>query len=138
VLTYLLKDSLGGNAKTIMIATVSPADSSYGDTLSTLRYASRARAIVNKPVVNEDSSVRLIRELRSEIDRLKAIITTQHLSLDMVPGMMSKTTGSLVEDIHKKEEQVAELTEEWVSRWKDVQNIMKVFPTLRDIVWPCG
>jgi kinesin family protein 16B len=79
VLTYLLKDSLGGNAKTIMIATVSPADSSYGDTLSTLRYASRARAIVNKPVVNEDSSVRLIRELRSEIDRLKAIITTQHL-----------------------------------------------------------
>jgi hypothetical protein len=56
----------------------------------------------------------------------------------MVPGMMSKTTGSLVEDIHKKEEQVAELTEEWVSRWKDVQNIMKVFPTLRDIVWPCG
>ena len=57
---------------------MSPSDSSYGETLSTLRYASRAKAIVNKPVVNEDASVKVIRELRSEIARLKAIITTQH------------------------------------------------------------
>jgi hypothetical protein len=126
VLTYLLKDSLGGNAKTIMIATVSPADSSYGETLSTLRYASRARAIINKPVVNEDSSVKVIRELKSEVERLKAIITTQHLSMEVVAGEnMSKTTGSLVADIHKKEEMVAELTKEWASKWKDIQQIMK-------------
>lgn len=58
---------------------VSPSDSSYGETLSTLRYASRAKAIINKPVVNEDPSVKVIRELRSEIGRLKSIITTQHL-----------------------------------------------------------
>ncbi|CAI8050074.1 Kinesin-like protein Klp98A [Geodia barretti] len=123
VLTYLLKDSLGGNAKTIMIATYS----SYGETLSTLRYASRARAIINKPVVNEDSSVKVIRELKSEVERLKAIITTQHLSMEVVAGEnMSKTTGSLVADIHKKEEKVAELTKEWASKWKDIQQIMKV------------
>lgn len=58
---------------------MSPSDSSYGETLSTLRYAGRAKAIINKPVVNEDASVKVIRELHSEIDRLKAIITSQHL-----------------------------------------------------------
>ena len=58
---------------------MSPSDNSYGETLSTLRYASRAKAIINKPVVNEDASVKVIRKLRSEIARLKAIITTQQL-----------------------------------------------------------
>jgi kinesin family protein 16B len=53
VLTWLLKDSLGGNSKTIMLAAISPADINYGETLSTLRYANRAKSIVNKPVVNE-------------------------------------------------------------------------------------
>jgi kinesin family protein 16B len=124
-LTYLLKDSLGGNAKTIMIATVSPSDSSYGETLSTLRYASRAKAIINKPVVNEDASVKVIRKLRSEIARLKAIITTQQLSVDVVPGKIPKSTISLYEDIHKKEEQAAELTKEWASKWKDIQQIIE-------------
>jgi kinesin family protein 16B len=71
VLTWLLKDSLGGNSKTIMIATVSPADVNYSETLSTLRYANRAKNIINSPTVNEDANVKLIRELREEIDRLK-------------------------------------------------------------------
>ncbi|GFS03274.1 kinesin-like protein KIF16B [Elysia marginata] len=53
VLTWLLKDSLGGNAKTIMIATISPADVNYAETLSTLRYANRAKNIINRPTVNE-------------------------------------------------------------------------------------
>lgn len=46
----------------------------YGETLSTLRYANRAKNIINKPTVNEDSNVRLIRELRAEIARLKALL----------------------------------------------------------------
>jgi kinesin family protein 16B len=74
VLTWLLKDSLGGNSKTIMIATVSPCQYSYGETLSTLRYANRAKNIVNKPKINEDENVKTIRELRNEIKRLKDII----------------------------------------------------------------
>ena len=57
VLTWLLKDSLGGNSKTIMLATISPADINYGETLSTLRYANRAKNILNKPTVNEVSGV---------------------------------------------------------------------------------
>jgi len=105
VLTWLLKDSLGGNSKTIMIATVSPAESSYGETLSTLRYASRAKNIVNKPVVNEDPNVKLIRELRAEIRRLKAIITSGRLGSE--EQFRDRADSILmVADIQRKEEQV--------------------------------
>ncbi|CAD5113714.1 DgyrCDS2878 [Dimorphilus gyrociliatus] len=73
-LTWLLKDSLGGNSNTIMIATISPTEKQYSETLSTLRYAQRAKNIVNKPTVNEDPNVRLIKELRAEIERLKLLL----------------------------------------------------------------
>jgi kinesin family protein 3/17 len=61
-LTRLLQDSLGGNTKTIMIAAVSPANYNHDETLSTLRYASRAKFIQNKPKVNEDPKDALLRE----------------------------------------------------------------------------
>lgn len=51
ILTWLIKDSLGGNSKTIMIATISPADCNYGETLSTLRYPNRAKNIINKTII---------------------------------------------------------------------------------------
>uniref|UniRef100_A0A8D0PJE6 Kinesin-like protein n=1 Tax=Sus scrofa TaxID=9823 RepID=A0A8D0PJE6_PIG len=79
VLTWLLKDSLGGNSRTIMVATVSPAHTSYSETMSTLRYASNAKNIINKPRVNEDANVKLIRELRDEIGRLKAMLLSFEL-----------------------------------------------------------
>lgn len=60
-LTRLLQDSLGGNTKTIMIAAVSPANYNYDETLSTLRYASRAKFIQNKPKINEDPKDALLR-----------------------------------------------------------------------------
>jgi kinesin family protein 1 len=69
VLTYLLKDSLGGNSKTAMIAAISPAD--YDETLSTLRYADQAKRIKNKAVVNEDPNARLVRELKEELQALR-------------------------------------------------------------------
>lgn len=74
VLTWLLKESLGGNSKTIMLAAISPADVNYGETLSTLHYANRAKNIVNKAIVNEDENVRVIKELREEILRLKDLL----------------------------------------------------------------
>ena len=74
VLTMLLQNSLGGNAKTIMIAAVSPASINYDETLSTLRYADRAKQIKNKAVVNEDPNERLIRQLKDEIEKLKAAL----------------------------------------------------------------
>eukprot|EP01065_Artemidia_motanka_P009352 TRINITY_DN14777_c0_g1_i1.p1 TRINITY_DN14777_c0_g1~~TRINITY_DN14777_c0_g1_i1.p1 ORF type:complete len:1381 (+),score=522.53 TRINITY_DN14777_c0_g1_i1:279-4145(+) len=70
-LTWILRDSIGGNSKTTMVATISPHAASVEETQSTLRYASRAREIVNLAVVNEDPSVRRIRELTAENERLK-------------------------------------------------------------------
>ncbi|KAK0560480.1 hypothetical protein OC844_003733 [Tilletia horrida] len=73
VLTWLLKDSLGGNSKTAMIAAISPAD--YEETLSTLRYADQAKKIKNKAVVNEDPNAKLIRELKEELEMLRSRVT---------------------------------------------------------------
>ena len=64
-LTRILQDSLGGNSRTTMIACVSPAESNYEETLSTIKYASRARNIKNKPVVNRDANSILIEGLRN-------------------------------------------------------------------------
>eukprot|EP01028_Stygiella_incarcerata_P011724 TRINITY_DN678_c2_g2_i1.p1 TRINITY_DN678_c2_g2~~TRINITY_DN678_c2_g2_i1.p1 ORF type:complete len:1056 (+),score=392.24 TRINITY_DN678_c2_g2_i1:206-3373(+) len=71
VLTMMLKESLGGNAKTVMVAALSPADINYDETLSTLRYADRAKQIKNRAVVNEDPNVRMIKELKAEIEKLR-------------------------------------------------------------------
>uniref|UniRef100_A0A3Q3APD7 Kinesin-like protein n=1 Tax=Kryptolebias marmoratus TaxID=37003 RepID=A0A3Q3APD7_KRYMA len=71
-LTRLLQDSLGGNAKTVMIATVGPSHKSFDESLATLRYASRAKKIKNKPRINEDPKDALLREFQEEIARLKA------------------------------------------------------------------
>lgn len=74
VLTWLLKDNLGGNSKTVMVATISPAADNYEETVSTLRYADRAKRIVNHAVVNEDPNARIIRELRQEVEALKEML----------------------------------------------------------------
>ncbi|XP_051844303.1 kinesin-like protein KIF17 isoform X4 [Antechinus flavipes] len=73
-LTRLLQDSLGGNTKTLMVACLSPADNNYDETLSTLRYANRAKNIKNKPRINEDPKDALLREYQEEIKKLKAIL----------------------------------------------------------------
>ncbi|XP_061043014.1 kinesin-like protein KIF17 isoform X2 [Eubalaena glacialis] len=76
-LTRLLQDSLGGNTKTLMVACLSPADNNYDETLSTLRYANRAKNIKNKPRINEDPKDALLREYQEEIKKLKAILAQQ-------------------------------------------------------------
>ena len=70
-LTRLLQDSLGGNSQTLMIACVSPSDSNFGETLNTLSYASRARTIKNKVMINQDFQAMEVHQLRAEISRLK-------------------------------------------------------------------
>lgn len=70
-LTRLLQDSLGGNTKTVMIANCGPADYNYDETLSTLRYAARAKQIKNKPKINEDPKDAMLRQFQEEIQRLK-------------------------------------------------------------------
>ena len=73
-LTRLLQDSLGGNAKTVMVANIGPSKFNYDETLTTLRYANRAKNIKNKPRVNEDPKDAKLREFQEEIARLKAQI----------------------------------------------------------------
>ena len=74
-LTFLLKDSLGGNSKTAIIANVSPSEKSFGETLSTLKFAQRAKLIKTRAILNEDTSGN-VEQLRQEIRRLKEQIKT--------------------------------------------------------------
>ncbi|KAJ2944678.1 hypothetical protein O0L34_g4034 [Tuta absoluta] len=117
VLTWLLKDSLGGNSKTIMIAAISPADCNYGETLSTLRYANRAKNIINKPTINEDPNVKLIRELREEIEKLRAQIHTDTDAIQIESGMLAT--------LQRKEAQEKVLTEKWTEKWRETQQILQ-------------
>ncbi|XP_076167979.1 kinesin family member unc-104 isoform X2 [Ptiloglossa arizonensis] len=90
VLTWLLRENLGGNSKTAMIAAVSPADINYDETLSTLRYADRAKQIVCKAVVNEDANAKLIRELKEEIQKLRELLKQE--GIDVQEGPDGKVT----------------------------------------------
>jgi Kinesin motor domain len=73
-LTRMLQDSLGGNSKTVMVATISPALDNAEETMSTLRYANRAKQIKNKPTINEDPKDAKIREFKDEIARMRALL----------------------------------------------------------------
>lgn len=79
-LTFLLRDSLGGNSKTMLVAALSPADQNFGETLSTLKFAQRAKMIKNQAVKNEDTS--------GSFDALKKEVTTlrQKLAAVQLPG----------------------------------------------------
>jgi chromosome segregation ATPase len=95
-LTWLLKDSLGGNAKTIMLATISSAAVHAEETMSTLRYAERAKSIQNRAVVNEDPNEKAVRELQNEVERLRSLMDSAQ----------SKRTE---EELRAKAEQVEQL-----------------------------
>ncbi|XP_040906336.1 uncharacterized protein kif16bb [Toxotes jaculatrix] len=121
VVTWLLKDSLGGNSMTTMIATVSPADVNYGETLSTLRYASRAKHIVNSPTVNEDGSVKVIRELQAEVTRLRRLLEEAN---QVSCGELSSSVR-VEEELHQNEAKVLVLTKEWTSKWGETHSILQ-------------
>ncbi|KAF2354987.1 Kinesin-like KIF1-type [Trinorchestia longiramus] len=85
VLTWLLRENLGGNSKTAMVAAISPADINYDETLSTLRYADRAKAIRCNAVVNEDANAKMIRELKEEIQRLRELLKQEGIEVEEGP-----------------------------------------------------
>ncbi|XP_026556890.1 kinesin-like protein KIF1A isoform X4 [Pseudonaja textilis] len=99
VLTWLLRENLGGNSRTAMVAALSPADINYDETLSTLRYADRAKQIRCNAVINEDPNNKLIRELKDEVARLRDLLYSQGLGdiidTNPVPGG-PKLTNALV------------------------------------------
>ncbi|KAM9115969.1 kinesin-like protein KIF1B isoform 1-T1 [Pangshura tecta] len=96
VLTWLLRENLGGNSRTAMVAALSPADINYDETLSTLRYADRAKQIKCNAVINEDPNAKLVRELKEEVTRLKDLLRAQGLGdiIDTSMGSLSASPSS--------------------------------------------
>uniref|UniRef100_A0A8C2A4Y3 plus-end-directed kinesin ATPase n=1 Tax=Cyprinus carpio TaxID=7962 RepID=A0A8C2A4Y3_CYPCA len=113
VLTWLLRENLGGNSRTAMVAALSPADINYDETLSTLRYADRAKQIKCNAVINEDPNNRLVRELKDEVTRLKELLRAQGLG-DILD---SKSRHSESEKI------IAELNETWEEKLRKTESI---------------
>lgn len=94
-LTRLLQDSLGGNSKTIMIANIGPSEYNYNETLTTLRYANRAKTIQNKPVKNEDPQDAKLREYQEEIARLRKMIEERQTKEKSLPRSKKPKTPKI-------------------------------------------
>ncbi|KAJ8720482.1 hypothetical protein PYW08_005947 [Mythimna loreyi] len=105
-LTRILQDSLGGNSKTIMIANIGPASYNYDETITTLRYAHRAKAIKNKPVRNEDPKDAKLREYQAEIERLRALIEQRKLH-DRKPRKLPRPRAPAAPQDNSEEETVS-------------------------------
>lgn len=119
VLTKLLKNALGGNSKTIMIAALSPADINYEETLSTLRFADRAKAIKTKAVINESPTDKLIRELREEnkklMDQLKKGGGVG------VGGGVDEGKNEMEEQLRRNHDEMEEMKKSWEQRLAEAE-----------------
>ncbi|NXR21186.1 KIF14 protein, partial [Cinclus mexicanus] len=121
VLTWLLKESLGGNSQTTMLATVSPAASSTEETLSTLRYAKQACSIINIAKVNEDVNVKLIRELKAEIEKLKAAQKSAlNTDREKYRRYLQEITSLRVE-LHQQERNMDEMQRAWKEKLEQAE-----------------
>ncbi|XP_041129430.1 kinesin-like protein KIF1B isoform X1 [Polyodon spathula] len=104
VLTWLLRENLGGNSRTAMVAALSPADINYDETLGTLRYADRAKQIKCNAVINEDPNAKLVRELKEEVGRLKDLLRAQGLGdildIDPMGDDYPGDGGTYLKDVH--------------------------------------
>lgn len=151
VLTWLLKDSLGGNSMTAMIAAISPADINYDETLSTLRYADSAKRIKNHAVVNEDANARMIRELKEELALLRSKLgggvpggaagaavpadevyaegtplEQQMVSITGSDGTMKKVSkAEIAEQLSQSEKLLTDLNQTWEQKLQKTEEIHK-------------
>ncbi|KAF9886563.1 kinesin-like protein Klp8 [Aspergillus nanangensis] len=152
VLTWLLKDSLGGNSMTAMIAAISPADINFDETLGTLRYADSAKRIKNHAVVNEDPNARMIRELKEELAQLRSklgggivaggaasgAITAeqtyppdtplekQMISIQQADGSVTKVSkAEIVEQLNQSEKLYKDLNQTWEEKLVKTEQIHK-------------
>ncbi|PIO16231.1 hypothetical protein AB205_0026920 [Aquarana catesbeiana] len=126
VLTWLLKNNLGGNSKTIMLATVSPAADNYQETLSTLRYAESAKRIVNQAMVNKDVKSKAIKKLQEEIKSLREQLTTTEQVKAEVKKLKSQLEEKehLLSDLKTSWEEKLKRTEVATRKWqKNIENM---------------
>ncbi|KAJ4165784.1 hypothetical protein LMH87_007400 [Akanthomyces muscarius] len=150
VLTWLLKDSLGGNSMTAMIAAISPADINYDETLSTLRYADSAKRIKNHAVINEDANARMIRELKEELALLRSKLgggtvglggapipadevyddntplEKQMVSITGADGAVKKVSkAEIAEQLSQSEKLLTDLNQTWEQKLQKTEEIHK-------------
>ncbi|KAG9232820.1 kinesin motor domain-containing protein [Amylocarpus encephaloides] len=143
VLTWLLKDSLGGNSMTAMIAAISPADINFDETLSTLRYADSAKRIKNHAVVNEDANARMIRELKEELATLRGKLSgsggateevyaegtpldKQIVSIVTPDGTVKKVSkAEIAEQLNQSEKLYSDLNQTWEQKLQKTEEIHK-------------
>ena len=116
-LTRILQNALGGNSKTVMICALSPASINYEETLSTLRYADRAKKIQNKAVINESEHDKMVRLLKEENQNLKKMLESLQKKLSGQGGVMG-------EDDKKA---FLELKEEYEANQKMMGDMQKTF-----------
>jgi kinesin family protein 1 len=143
VLTWLLKDSLGGNSMTAMIAAISPADINFDETLSTLRYADSAKRIKNHAVVNEDANARMIRELKEELTALRGKLSSgggpseevyaegtpldkQIVSFVQPDGTVKRVSkAEIAEQLNQSEKLLGDLNQTWEQKLQKTEEIHK-------------
>jgi kinesin family member 1 len=145
VLTWLLKDSLGGNSLTAMIAAISPADINFDETLSTLRYADSAKRIKNHAVVNEDPNARMIRELKEELAQLRSKLSgggsgaageevyaegtpleMQMVTITQADGTVKRVSkAEIAEQLSQSEKLYTDLNQTWEQKLKKTEEIHK-------------
>ncbi|XP_011485143.1 kinesin-like protein KIF1A isoform X9 [Oryzias latipes] len=134
VLTWLLRENLGGNSRTAMVAALSPADINYDETLSTLRYADRAKQIRCNAVINEDPNNRLVRELKEEVARLKDLLYAQGLGdiIEMTNAMTGMSPSPSLSALSSRAASISNLhdriyspaSEETIERLKETEKII--------------
>ena len=118
-LTWILSDAIGGNSKTFMIATISPVDGNYNESLNTLRYADNAKKIINSVSVNEDIDNDLIVALQAEIESLRGKLSEQQES--MLPPSVS--LQSIEDEIAMRTTMLAELQKSWEQQLVETKEV---------------
>lgn len=124
---YFFQESLGGNSLTSMLATITPASSHVEETLATLRYACQARSIVNRAYVNENPHDRLIRELRAEVERLRALRQDyERTSITPITNIVTndnntKELEDLRQKLCEKEQNLEDAQKAWEQRFLETK-----------------
>ncbi|XP_051873103.1 kinesin-like protein KIF28 [Pristis pectinata] len=143
VLTRLLSSALGGNSKTFMVATISPADICYDETMSTLRFAERAKSIQNRAMINESITEQFFMDLKADNTRLQARI----VDLEKAGDIHIDEREMLKQRILENERQVKEIQKSWQQKLEEARKeweqqcsiitkeemMMAVFPYLLNV-----
>ncbi|KAL4226051.1 hypothetical protein ACF0H5_014039 [Mactra antiquata] len=124
-LTMLLKDAIGGNCTTIMLATISPSDEDYEQTISTLRYADRVKSIRNTVVVNITDTEQLIKELQTEKDALLMQLVRRNSQMGNSEQEILLLKQKQLAEIDKMKNEMMDMEKEWNRKLQQTKHLME-------------